>query len=65
MARNCKVIQISKDDKIIKIYESARIAATELGISRMAIQHACTGRLKTAGGYLIHFTVAEAKLKFC
>lgn len=45
------VYQYDKNQTLLRTFVSSRIAAKELGISRSAIQHACTGLLDTAGGY--------------
>lgn len=48
------VYQFTKDGDYVKSFPSARLAATELGISRGAIQSVCrgTGKNKTAGGFI-------------
>ncbi len=51
------VYQFTLDNTLVREYPSARIAATETGLSRSAIQHACTGRQKTAGGYIWKYSL--------
>ena len=58
-----KVYQFSGDGKLVNEYPSARIAAEELGISRVSIQHVCNGvgRLKTAGGFFWSYYPEKGK----
>ncbi len=55
-AARCKpVAQYTENGDLIKVYESARIANQETGISYKMISSACHKRGKKAGGYLWRF----------
>lgn len=45
------IIQLDKEDNILKIYSSVKKASEETGISKSSIYSVCTGRQKTGGGY--------------
>lgn len=47
-----RVCQISPDSKLIKIWDSVRDAARDLGISGGSISNVCLGRKETAGGFV-------------
>lgn len=46
-----KVMQLSLDGEVIKIFNSTMEAAKELSINQGNISNVCTGRNKTAGGF--------------
>jgi len=46
-----KVMQLSLDGEVIKIFNSTKEAAKELSINQGNISNVCTGRNKTAGGF--------------
>ena len=47
-----RVCQISLDSKLIKVWDSIGDIQRELGISKGSISNVCTGRKKTAGGFV-------------
>lgn len=47
-----RVCQISLDSKLIKVWDSFGDIQRELGISKGSISNVCTGRKKTAGGFV-------------
>ena len=51
LKRQRSVAQIDKNGNLIKIYESATIAANENGFNQSDICSCCKGKLKTAKGY--------------
>lgn len=50
---------IRKTADLIKVYESARIADQETGISYKSISKACHESGKKAGGYLWRFSIVS------
>ena len=54
-----KVIQYSKDMKFIKLWNSVREAEKELKIGSSSISNCCSGRYKTAGGYIWKYEILE------
>ena len=46
------IMQYSKDGMLINCFNNSYDAAKALGLSRSTITYACSGRLKTAGGYV-------------
>lgn len=41
----------TKDNILIKNWDSVRIASETLNLNKIAIQQCCNGRIKTSGGY--------------
>ena len=48
---NRKVAQLTKDGKIVEIWNSITEASICTGIDRHNITNCCYGKLKTAGGF--------------
>lgn len=44
--------QFSKEETFIKTYESAKVAATEIGVSPSAICNSISGKAKSSGGFI-------------
>lgn len=54
--KRCKpVAQYTENDELIKVYESARAASEETGISYKAISNVCNNKRKTANSYIWKF----------
>lgn len=54
--KRCKpVAQYNENNELIKVYESARAASEETGISYKAISSVCNNKRKTANGYIWKF----------
>lgn len=47
-----RIIQLDKENKVIKIWNSAREAGNQLNINHTHIYECCRGQLKTASGYI-------------
>ena len=47
-----KIVQLTLDGTVIKVYQSARLASKETGVGYKKISTCITGRQKSAGGYL-------------
>ena len=50
-----KVSQYTKDNKLIKVFESISEASRHTGINIQSISCVCNKKRKTAGGYIWHF----------
>ena len=46
-----KVVQLTKDDKVIKVWDSVKLASKELGLLTSGIYAVCVKQKKTCGGY--------------
>jgi hypothetical protein len=53
ISQRCSKVRVQMDlnDNIIKEWQSANVAALELGLRREAISRCCDGFRKTAGGF--------------
>ena len=47
-----KVAQYDQNNKLIKIWDSQMDASKSIGITNTSIQNVCTGKGKTAGGFI-------------
>lgn len=57
--RNVPVIQVDKKThEEIRTFESMKQASIETGINQVNISYCCTGRLKSAGGYIWRYAFA-------
>lgn len=51
-SKSKRVSQFTKDNKFIRNWDCLRDVERELGISHGSISHCCSGKLRTAGGYV-------------
>lgn len=58
-SQNKKTAQYDKNLKLIKFFESAKLASEETGINRNDICQCCRGERKTAGGYIWKYVEEE------
>lgn len=58
-ARCKSVAQYSEQGEFIKVYESARVASKETGISYKTISKICNGKGRKAGGYIWRFVTGS------
>lgn len=52
-----QVIQRTKDNEVIKIWNNAKEVQNKLGIHQSSIRRCCIGKQKTAGGYIWEYQV--------
>jgi hypothetical protein len=50
-SRSKPIVQLDKNDNLIKVYESSRLAQEETGCDQSSIIKCINGKAKTCGGY--------------